>query len=95
MLDIYPNAIDPFCTKASHKNSDIFYLSDCFFKIPQRSIRNNSNINILIRQTRKTEENIYRDVAGFDMSFDDIKELGREALRSKEIFKLYIDWFNK
>ena len=33
-------------------------------------------------------ENIYRDIAGFDMSYDEFKELYREAWKDKHNFLL-------
>ena len=37
----------------------------------QKTIRNNSKIIILFQQTLKDVEHIYRDIAGFDMSYDE------------------------
>ena len=49
----------------------------------KKTIRNNSNIIISFQQTLKDVEHIYRDKAGFDMSFDEFKELCREAWKEK------------
>ena len=43
----------------------------------------NSNIIILIRQSLRDVEHIYGDIAGFDMSYDEFKELNREAWKEK------------
>ena len=51
--------------------------------MPKRNIGNNSNIIILFKQTLKDVEHIYRDIAGFDMSYDEFKNLCREAWRQK------------
>ena len=47
--------------------------------MPKRGIRNNSNKIILFNQTLKVMEHIYRDVAGYDLSYDDFKELCRRS----------------
>ena len=47
--------------------------------MPKRTIRNNSNRIILFNQTLKDIEHIYRDVAGYDMSYDEFKELCRKS----------------
>ena len=47
--------------------------------MPKRTIRNNSNKIILFNQTLKDMEHIYRDVAGFDMHYDELKELCRKS----------------
>ena len=44
-------------------------LSQSCFDLPKTTIRNNSNIIILFQQTLKDVEHIYRDIAGFDMSY--------------------------
>ena len=47
--------------------------------MPKRTIRNNSNKLILFNQTLKDIEHIYIDVSGYDMSYDEFKELCRKS----------------
>ena len=81
MLDSNQKLIDPFFTRGRHNDLDVYYLSQSNFDLPKRTIRNNSNIIILFRQTLKDVEHFYRDIAGFDMSNDEFKSLCREAWR--------------
>ena len=81
MLDSNQKLIDPFFTRGRHNELDVYYLSQSYFDLPKRTIRNNSNIIILFQQTLKDVEHIYRDIAGFDMSNDEFKSLCREAWR--------------
>ena len=81
MLDSNQKLIDPFFTRGRHNDLDVYYLSQSYFDLPKRAIRNNSNIIILFQQTLKDVEHIYRDIAGFDMSNDEFKSLCREAWR--------------
>ena len=83
MLDTSQKIIDPFFTRGRHNDLDVFYLSQSYFDLPKRTIRNNSNIIILFQQTLKDVEHIYRDIAGFDMFYDEFKELCREAWRER------------
>ena len=83
MLDTSQKLIDPFFTRGRHNDLDVYYLSQSYFDLPKRTIRNNSNIIILFQQTLKDVEHIYRDIAGFDMSYDEFKELCREAWRER------------
>ena len=83
MLDSNQKRIDPFFTRGRHNDLDVYYLSQSYFDLPKRAIRNNSNIIILFQQTLKDVEHIYRDIAGFDMSYDEFKSLCREAWRDK------------
>ena len=81
MLDTSQKLIDPFFTRGRHNDLDVYYLSQSYFDLPKRTIRNNSNIIILFQQTLIDVEHIYRDIAGFDMSYDEFKSLCREAWR--------------
>ena len=83
MLDSNQKLIDPFFTRGRHNDLDVYYLAQSYFDLPKRSIRNNSNIIILFQQTLKDVENIYRDIAGFDMSYHEFKALCREAWNRK------------
>ena len=71
--------IDQFFIRGRHNNLDIYHLSQSYFDLPKRTIRNNSNRIILFNQTLKDIEHIYRDVAGYDMSYDEFKELCRKS----------------
>ena len=71
--------IDQFFIRGRHNNLDIYYLSQSYFDLPKRTIRFNSNKIILFNQTLKDIEHIYRDVAGYDMNYDEFKELCRKS----------------
>ena len=71
--------IDQFFIRGRHNILDIYYLSQSYFDLPKRTIRNNSNKIILFNQTLKDIEHIYRDVAGYDMTYDEFKELCRKS----------------
>ena len=71
--------VDQFFIRGRHNNLDIYYLSQSYFDLPKRTIRNNSNRIILFNQTLKDIEHIYRDVAGYDMSYDEFKDLCRKS----------------
>ena len=70
--------IDQYFIRGRHNNLDIYYLSQSYFDLPKRTIRNSNKI-ILFNQTLKDIEHIYRDVAGYDMSYDEFKELCRKS----------------
>ena len=71
--------IDQFFIRGRHNNLDIYYLSQSYFDLPKRTIRKNSNKIILFNQTLKDIEHIYGDVAGYDMNYDEFKELCRKS----------------
>ena len=79
MLDSNQNLIDPISTRGRHNDLDVYCLTPSYFDSPKRTIRNNSKFIILFQQTLKNVEHIYRDIAGFDMSYDEFKNLCRGA----------------
>ena len=50
--------IDQFFIRGRHNNLDIYYLSQSYFDLPKRTIRNNSNKIILFNQMLKDIEHI-------------------------------------
>ena len=92
MLDHNQKEMCPFFTRGRHENIDVFYLSQRYFELPL-IIRDNSNIIILFKQTAKTVQNLYNDIAGFDMSYNEFKNLCREAWNKKYSY-LKIDRLN-
>ena len=58
--------------------------------MPKRTIRNNSIKTILFNQTLKDIEHIYRDVAGYDMNYDEFKGLCKKSWEEHYNY-LYID----
>ena len=83
MLDTSQKLIDPVFNRGRHNDLDVYYLSQSYFDLPKRTIRNNSNVIVLFQQTLKDMQHIYTDIAGFDMSYDEFKELCREAWRER------------
>ena len=71
--------IDQFFIRGRHNSLDIYYLSQSYFDLLKRTVRNNSNKIILFNQTLKDLEHIYRVVAGFDMNYDEFKDLCRKS----------------
>ena len=71
--------LEQFFIRGRHNNLKIYYLSQSCFDLPKRTIRNNSNKIILFNQTSKDIEHIYRDVAGYDLNYDEFKDLCRKS----------------
>ena len=83
MLDHKQKEIEPFFTRGRHKDIDVYYLSQSYFVLPLQTIRNNSNIIILFKQTKNGVQHIYDDIAGLDMNYDEWKELCKMAWEEK------------
>ena len=67
--------VGQYFIRTRHKDLDICYSSKSYFDLPKRTIRKNSNKIFLFNQTLKDIQRIYRDVAGYDINYDDYKEL--------------------
>ena len=67
--------IDLFFTRGRHNNIDIYYISQSYFNLPKNTIRNNSNIIILFKQTLRDIILLFHDIAGLDMNLDEWKQL--------------------
>ena len=51
-----------------------WYLDQSCFDISKRSVRTNSNINFVFKQTLKDIEHIFRDTAGLNKSIDEFTQ---------------------
>ena len=71
--------IDEFFTKGRHENLDVYCISESYFGLPRKSIRNNSDILKLFKQTLRDVQNMYYDIGACDMKYDEIKEMCHTA----------------
>ena len=51
--------VDQYFIRGRHNDIDIYYLSQSYFGLPKRTIRNNSNKFFLFNQTLKNIEHVY------------------------------------
>ena len=72
-----------FYRRSKNEHLDMYYISQSYFGLPRRSIRSNSDRTILAKQTLRDVESIYRDIDGYDMKKDEIKEMCRTAWSEK------------
>ena len=86
--------IDLFYTRGRHNNIDIYYISQSYFNLPKNTIRNNSNIIILFKQTLRDIILLFHDIAGLDMNLEEWKQLCRKAWENDYEY-LQIDRFAK
>ena len=94
LLSKQESNIDLFFTRGRHKNIDIYYISQSYFHLPKKTVRNNSNIIILFKQTLRDIILLFHDIAGLDMNLEEWKQLCRKA-RENEYDYLQVDSFAK
>ena len=67
--------IDEFFTRGSHQDLDVYYISQSYFALPRRSIRNNSDRLILFKQTLRDVQSMYYDIGAYYMNYDEFKQM--------------------
>ena len=83
-----------FFTRGRHNKIEIYYISQSYFHLPKNTIRYNSNINILFKQTLRDIILLIHDIAGLDMNLEEWKQLCREAWEN-DYDSLQMDRFAK
>ena len=66
---------DEFFTRGRYENLDVYYLNQSYFGLPTQSIRNNSDIIILFKQTLLDVQSIYYDIGAYDTLYSDFREM--------------------
>ena len=66
---------DDFFTRGKHENLVVYYINQSYFGLPRRSIRNNSDRIILLKQSLKDVQGMYFDIGAYDMKNDELKEM--------------------
>ena len=80
--------MDEFFTKGRHEDLNVYYISQSYFGLPRQSIRNNSDILILFKQTLRDVQSMYYDIGAYDMNYDELKQMCHNAGRDLTIFVL-------
>ena len=94
LLSKQESKIDLFFTRGRHSNIDLYYIFQSYFHVPKNTIRNNSNLNILFKQTLRDIILLFHDIAGLDMNLDEWKQLCRKTWETEYDY-LQIDRFAK
>ena len=71
--------IDELFTRGRHEDLDVYYISQSYFALPRKSIRNNSDRLILFKQTLGDVQGMYYDIGAYDMKYDEFKEMCHKA----------------
>ena len=69
--------------RGRHEDLDVYYISQSYFGLSRKSIRNNSDRLILFKQTLRVVQSMYYDIGAFDMIYDEFRERCRVAWKEK------------
>ena len=83
-----------FFTRGRHRKVDVYNLSQSFLDLPKITIRTISNLRIFLEYTWKAVEKIFRDDAGFNMSYDEFLDLYCNAWE-KDLYSHHFDGSKK
>ena len=90
LIDEKQSQLSKYFTRGRHNNINTIYISQSYFHLPRKTIRNNSNFLILFKLPMKDVENIYQDLVSADMIIKEFKTLCQLAW-SKPFGYLIID----
>ena len=71
-----------YYTRGRHSSCDSWYISQNYFALPRKSVRENSNIIILYPQNSKSVQHIYQDHCT-DLPFEEFKDLCQHVWREE------------
>ena len=76
---------EAYYTRGRHNNCDSFYISQNYFLLPRKTVRENANFIILFPQDDKNLNHIHKDHAS-DISLDEFKKFCRKCWETKHNF---------
>ena len=94
LLSKQASNIDLFFTWGLHSNNNCNCISQNYLHLPKNSIRKNSNIIVLFKQTLRDFILLFLGIAGLDMNLEDWKQRCRKAWENDYEY-LQIDRFAK
>ena len=71
--------IDELFTGGKPEKLDVLYISKSYFASPRQSIKNNSERLVLFKRTLRDVQSMYYDIGGYDMKYDEFKEMCQKA----------------
>ena len=71
LLSKQESSFDLFFTRGRHNIINFYYVFQSYFHLPKSTIRNNSKIIILFKQTLRDNILFFHDIAGLDMILKD------------------------
>ena len=77
LLSKQESKIDLLLTRGRHSSIDIYYIFQSYFQLPKNTVRNNSNLNILFKQTLTGIIILFHDTVRLDMNLHEWRQLCR------------------
>ena len=71
--EISSQIVDYF-EKGRYEGLQVCYISLSYFGLPRQSIRNNSDIIKLFKQSLRNVESMYEDIGGYDMAYSNLRK---------------------
>ena len=73
-------------TRGRPMDINIIFISQSYYEVPRRTIRENCNFLVLFQQNKKSLESLYRDEAAVDMNKDEFDAFCKDAWRERHSF---------
>ena len=79
LIDEKQAQLSKYFTRGRHNNINVVYISQSYFHLPRKTIRNNCNLLILFGLGQRDLTNIWHDVVSSDMPIDEFKQFCSDA----------------
>ena len=87
--------IEEYFTRGRHSNINCLYISQSYYKLPKKSIRDNANFLMLFQLNKRDLQNIHNDLCSQDIEqYDTFKRFANKVWDQKYNF-MVIDRFNE
>ena len=85
ILEKKQSKAEAYYTRGRHNNCDSFYISQNYFLLPRKTVRENSNFILLFPQDDKNLNHIHKDHCT-DISLDEFKRFCKQCWEKKHNF---------
>ena len=89
------NKAEAYYTRGRHSNCDTFYISQNYFRLPRRSVRENANFFIIFPQDNKNLSHLHADHCSGDMNLNEFRKFCGSVWNAAEYSFVVIDLTSK
>ena len=79
LIDDKQTQLSKYFTRGRHNNINTLYISQSYFHLPRKTIRNNCTLLILFKLSVRDLTNIWHDIVSCDMPLDEFKDFCHSA----------------
>ena len=81
---------DSFSTRRRHQDLDVYQLSQPYFDLAEKTTGFHKKIKFLFKQTLKDFSSVRKSFSVFDMSYDEVENIRREACKDDMMMFIFV-----